>query len=156
MLPRHAAVGGGRFTPRLGRVNTALSVLALLAASTALGLQLAPRFRRAPDQVADVADLPVDALGLRHEVAALRAEASSALKHLAVVRYDAFDTASDRSVGGQLSWSLAILDDHGDGTVLTSIHGRTEARTYAKSVSAWRSDQQLSPEESDAVAHARG
>ena len=137
-------------------MNTALSVLALLAALTALGLQLAPRFRREPERVVDVSDLPEDALGLRHEVAALRAEAASALKNLAVVRYDAFDTASDRSVGGQLSWSLAILDDHGDGTVLTSIHGRTEARTYAKSISGWRCDVPLSPEEAEAIAHARG
>ena len=156
MLPRHAVAGGARFTPRVGGVNTALSVLALLAALTALGLQLAPRFRPAPAPAVDASDLPADGLGLRHEVAALRAEAGSALKHLAVVRYDAFDTGSDRSVGGQLSWSLALLDDHGDGAVLTSIHGRTEARTYAKSISAWRCDQPLSPEESDAVAHARG
>ena len=131
-------------------MNTALSVLALLVALTALGIQLAPRFRHVPDEVVDVSDLPEDALGLRHEVAALRAEAASALKNLAVVRYDAFD-----DTGGQLSWSLAILDDHGDGTVLTSIHGRTEARTYAKSIAGWRCEQPLSPEEADAVAHAR-
>ncbi|MFL6173495.1 MAG: DUF4446 family protein [Marmoricola sp.] len=131
-------------------MNTALSVLALLVGLTALGLQLAPRFRQAPEQVVDASDLPQDALGLRHEVAALRAEAATALKHLAVVRYDAFE-----DTGGQLSWSLAILDDHGDGTVLTSIHGRTEARTYAKSISSWRCDQPLSPEETDAVVHAR-
>jgi hypothetical protein len=132
-------------------VTTALSVLAFLAALTALGLQLAPRFRKGTDEVVDVSDLPEDTLGLRHEVAALRAEAASALKHLAVVRYDAYE-----DTGGQLSWSLAILDDHGDGTVLTSIHGRTEARTYAKSISTWQCDQPLSPEEADAVAHARG
>ena len=132
-------------------MNTALSVLALLLAGTALGLQLAPRFRQTPEDVVDASDLPQDALGLRHEVAALRAEASSALKHLAVVRYDAFE-----DTGGQLSWSLAILDDHGDGTVLTSIHGRTEARTYAKSIADWRCEQPLSPEEADAIAHARG
>src|SRR5690242_1847282 len=144
MVPRHAVVGGRGFTPSLDRVNTALSVLALLAALTALGLQLAPRFQKAPEQVVDTSDLPEDALGLRHEVAALRAEATTALKHLAVVRYDAFE-----DTGGQLSWSLAILDDHGDGTVLTSIHGRTEARTYAKSIAGWRCDQPLSPEEPD-------
>lgn len=132
-------------------MTTALSVLAFLAALTALGLQLAPRFRKGTDEVVDVSDLPEDTLGLRHEVAALRAEAASALKHLAVVRYDAYE-----DTGGQLSWSLAILDDHGDGTVLTSIHGRTEARTYAKSISTWQCDQPLSPEEADAVAHARG
>ncbi|THJ05763.1 DUF4446 family protein, partial [Nocardioides sp.] len=84
------------------------------------------------------------------EVAALRAEAVGALRHLAVVRYDAFE-----EMGGRLSWSLALLDDAGDGVVLTSIRGRNEARTYAKSVSGWASDQELSPEESEAVAHAR-
>jgi hypothetical protein len=95
-------------------------------------------------------DLPADAAGLRREVAALRAEAAGALRHLAVVRYDAFE-----EMGGRLSWSLALLDDAGDGVVLTSIRGRNEARTYAKSVSDWASDQELSPEETEAVAHAR-
>ena len=69
--------------------------------------------------------------GLRQEVAALRAEARDALRHLAVVRYDAFG-----DMGGHLSWSLALLDDGGNGVVLTSIHGRSESRTYAKSIAA--------------------
>jgi hypothetical protein len=132
-------------------VNTALSVLALLVALGALVVALQNRSaatRRA--RSAEASDLPQDALGLRHEVAALSGEAASALKHLAVVRYDAFG-----DMGGHLSWSLALLDDHGDGAVLTSIHGRNEARTYAKSISAWTCEQQLSPEEEDAVAHAR-
>ena len=94
--------------------------------------------------------LPEDVHGLRQEVAALRAEAQDALRHLAVVRYDAFG-----DMGGHLSWSLALLDDGGHGVVLTSIHGRSEARTYAKSVSAWSSEQQLSPEEEEAIAGAR-
>jgi hypothetical protein len=132
-------------------VNTALSVLALLVALAALALALqSRRTTRARAGSAEADDLPVDALGLRHEVAALRAEAATALKHLAVVRYDAFG-----DTGGQLSWSLALLDDHGDGAVLTSIHGRNEGRTYAKSISAWTCAQQLSPEEDEAVAHAR-
>ena len=84
-------------------------------------------------------------MGLRQEVAALRAEAAGALRHLAVVRYDAFG-----DMGGHLSWSLALLDDGGDGVVLTSIHGRSDARTYAKNVVGWSSEQQLSPEEEDA------
>ena len=133
-------------------MNTAISVLALLVALAALGLVLQPRLtarRRGP--AVDASDLPEDALGLRHEVAALRGEAASALKHLAVVRYDAFGTGLDKSRGGQLSWSLALLDDHGDGTVLTSIHGRNEARAYAKSVTGWSCEQQLSPEEQEAI-----
>ncbi|MCW2785141.1 MAG: hypothetical protein JWP74_1658 [Marmoricola sp.] len=132
-------------------MNTALSVLALLVALVALVLQLLPRFRRTENDLADVSDLPEDALGLRHEVAALRAEAASALKNIAVVRYDAFE-----GTGGQLSWSLALVDDYGTGTVLTSIHGRTEARTYAKSIEGWACDQPLSLQETEALAYARG
>ena len=94
--------------------------------------------------------LPEDVHGLRQEVAALRTEGRDALRHLAVVRYDAFG-----DMGGHLSWSLALLDDGGHGVVLTSIHGRSEARTYAKSISGWSCEQQLSPEEDEAIAHAR-
>ena len=94
--------------------------------------------------------LPEDVYGLRQEVAALRAEARDALRHLAVVRYDAFG-----DMGGHLSWSVALLDDSGHGVVLTSIHGRSDSRTYAKSISAWSCEQQLSPEEQEAIEHAR-
>ena len=81
----------------------------------------------------------------------LRQEAAGAVRRLALVRYDAFG-----DMGGRLSWSLALLDDSGAGVVLTSIHGRSEARTYAKNVSRWTSEQQLSPEEQDAITGARG
>ena len=94
--------------------------------------------------------LPTDVQGLRGEVQALRTEVSDALRHLAVVRYDAFG-----DMGGHLSWSLALLDDAGNGVVLTSIHGRSDARTYAKNVSDWVCDQQLSPEEEEAIKFAR-
>ena len=135
-------------SPHYGRcVAVVLALLALLVALAALAV--AARGVR-PAATGTVEDLPVDAAGLRREVAALRAEAAGALRHLAVVRYDAFD-----EMGGRLSWSLALLDDAGDGVVLTSIRGRNEARTYAKSIAGWSSDQELSPEESEAVAHAR-
>src|SRR6476619_7271941 len=78
---------------------------------------------------------------------AVRAEGGDALRHLAVVRYDAFG-----DMGGHLSWSLALLDDAGNGVVLTSIHGRSDARTYAKNVASWSSQQQLSPAEDEAIA----
>jgi len=87
---------------------------------------------------------------IRDEVAALRGEVADALRHLAVVRYDAFG-----DMGGQLSWSLALLDDAGNGTVLTSIHGRSDSRTYAKSIRGWSCEQQLSAEEVEAIDFAR-
>jgi hypothetical protein len=122
----------------------ALAAIAVVFSVVALRRLGATRRRSGADA------LPEDVHGLRQEVAALRAEARDALRHLAVVRYDAFG-----DMGGHLSWSLALLDDSGHGVVLTSIHGRSEARTYAKNVSGWTSEQQLSPEEEEAIASAR-
>jgi len=128
-----------------------LDVAALVVALAAAGLAVvALRRQAARRQTPDADALPEDVQGLRQEVAALRVEGGDALRHLAVVRYDAFG-----DMGGHLSWSLALLDDAGNGVVLTSIHGRSDARTYAKSISSWTCEQQLSPEEDDAIAHAR-
>jgi hypothetical protein len=122
--------------------------LALALVALALTLQTRQASRRRTGDGEDA--LPEDVHGLRQEVAALRLEAADALRHLAVVRYDAFG-----DMGGQMSWSLALLDDHGNGVVLTSIHGRSDARSSAKSIASWACEQQLSPEEEDAIAHAR-
>ena len=128
-----------------------LASLALLAALVALLLSVVALRRLSAGRRGTGAEaLPEDVHGLRQEVAALRSETRDALRHLAVVRYDAFG-----DMGGHLSWSLALLDDGGHGVVLTSIHGRSEARTYAKNISGWTCEQQLSPEEEEAIAHAR-
>jgi hypothetical protein len=131
----------------LGGVVLLALMLLVVIAVVAVAVVLVARASKAPDAVHD---LPADVVGLRQEVAALRAEAQGALRHLGLVRYDAFN-----DVGGRLSWSLALVDDGGNGVVLTAIHGRSEARSYAKSLSGWTSDQPMSPEEQDAVASAR-
>ncbi|NHA68591.1 DUF4446 family protein [Phycicoccus flavus] len=84
------------------------------------------------------------------DLAALRSEVGQALKHVAVVRYDAFG-----DMGGRLSFSAAVVDDDGDGIVLSSIHARGESRTYAKGVVGGTSDATLTPEEQQALAAAR-
>ena len=131
---------------------TAVSlVLVLLIALAALAFSVLALRRGTAGRRGSGADaLPEDVYGLRQEVAALRAETRDALRHLAVVRYDAFG-----DMGGHLSWSVALLDDSGHGVVLTSIHGRSEARTYAKNVAGWACDQATSPEEDEAVSIAK-
>lgn len=84
------------------------------------------------------------------DLAALRHDVSQALRHVAVVRYDAFG-----DMGGRLSFSAAIIDDTGDGLVISSIHGRGESRTYAKGVVGGDADATLTPEERQALAAAR-
>ena len=84
------------------------------------------------------------------DLAALRHDISRALRHVAVVRYDAFG-----DMGGRLSFSTAIIDDAGDGLVVSSIHGRGESRTYAKDIVGGDADATLTPEERQALAAAR-
>lgn len=124
-----------------------LVVVALLVSLAALAVAL----RRPGTTSGGAAEVPADVAGLRAEVAALKRELAGAVRHVAVVRYDAFG-----DMGGHLSWSLALLDDAGDGVLLTSIHGRQDTRTYAKTVVGFGCEQPLSDEEQQALAHVRG
>lgn len=103
---------------------------------------------RTMDEFADLRD---EVLTLDSRLAATRRDLAMALRHVSVVRYDAFG-----DMGGRFSFSAALLDDAGDGLVITSIHARSETRTYLKGLSAGDSDITLSPEEQQAVRLARG
>lgn len=70
-----------------------------------------------------------------------------AVSHAAVVRYDAFSY-----MGGDQSFSVAILDAHGTGAVISAINGRSDTRVYAKPVRNGSSDAALSAEEQQAIA----
>lgn len=73
------------------------------------------------------------------------------VRRVGLLRYDAFE-----DVGGRLSFSCALLDEHGNGVVLTSINGRQETRVYAKPVSGGTSSHNLSMEEEEAIRRALG
>lgn len=73
-----------------------------------------------------------------------------AVRDVAVLHYDALEEMS-----GARSFSLAMLNAHGDGVVVTSINGRTETRTYAKAVTRGEADHLLSPEEYRVIRSAR-
>jgi hypothetical protein len=87
---------------------------------------------------------------LGQQLAATQAGLKLSLQHLAIVRYDAFG-----DMGGRMSWSVALLDDNGDGVVLTSINSRNDARSYAKEIKAFESEAKLSPEEEEALETLR-
>ncbi len=130
---------------------TSLVLLALALSGVALAVALSgARHQSARRRRAASSELPTDVKGLRSEVAALVEQSRLALRQPEVLRYDAFG-----DMGGRLSWSLALVDEAGTGVVLTSIHGRSDARSYAKSLVDWESDQPLSPEEDAVIASAR-
>ncbi len=99
----------------------------------------------------EISDLSYEVTATQRELQVTRRDLAAALRHVAVVRYDAFG-----DMGGRYSFSAALLDDAGDGLMITSIHGRTETRTYLKGVVDGSSDIDLSPEEQQAMATARG
>ena len=68
------------------------------------------------------------------------------IAHRALVRYDAYG-----ELAGKQSISLALLDAHGNGVVLSSIAHRDTARLYCKPVASGEGEQPLSPEEQEAV-----
>jgi len=74
-----------------------------------------------------------------------------ALRFQGLVRYDAY-----RDMGGQQSWSIALLDATRTGAVVTSLHARDHARVYLKEMAGGVANQRLSPEEERAVALAMG
>jgi hypothetical protein len=130
-------------TSSLAVVATGLSVFALLVV-VALAVQVG-RLRRSWEAAA----LRPQAVDLRRSSPAPGPRDARALTRVAVVRYDAFG-----DLAGALSFSAALLDDAGNGLVLSSINGRSETRTYAKGVTAGESDAPLSPEEQEAIAEA--
>lgn len=97
-----------------------------------------------------------EVVSVRKEVAALREDTGElreldrhAVSRTGMVRYDAFD-----DMGGHLSFSAALLDERGDGLVVTAINGRTDTRVYAKTVERGDSRHNLSDEERSAITRA--
>lgn len=149
-------------------VLTTLAALALVVAVisvavAARALKLAQRSSRDYQRIAvadsDVVDVLLDRISsidmatktveeLAELVQATRDDVAHTLRHVSVVRYDAF-----RDLAGRLSFSVALLNDAGDGMMLTSLRGRSETQFIAKAVMA-DDVESLTPEEREAVAYA--
>lgn len=67
-----------------------------------------------------------------------------------MVRYNAFGEE-----GNDLSYSVAFIDDHRNGVVLTSIYNRGESNSYAKPIINGSSNYKLSQEEISVVEKAQ-
>ncbi len=97
-------------------------------------------FRTLHDYVEDMA------ARLEARMTSAEGRLDAAIAYRALVRYDAYGEMS-----GQQSTSIALLDASRSGVVLSSIHHRDQARIYAKRVRGGSGEQELSPEELEAV-----
>jgi len=79
----------------------------------------------------------------------LKVESKAHFKKIGFVRYNPFS-----GVGGDQSFSVALLNDHNNGVVLTSLFSREGNRVYAKIVEKGVSPHVLSDEEKQAIQEA--
>jgi hypothetical protein len=79
----------------------------------------------------------------------LSVTSSLASQKISIVRFNPFG-----DTGGDQSFSLAVLDGHDSGYVLTSIHGRQGTRVYVKPVDFGKSKYTLSAEEQQSLQQA--
>ena len=76
----------------------------------------------------------------------LETRSQRSLQHIGMVRYNPFD-----DTGSDQSFAIALLDDRRDGVVISSLHGRSNTRIFAKPVADGSSAHNLSDEEAEAI-----
>jgi hypothetical protein len=70
-------------------------------------------------------------------------------QHIGMIRYNAFD-----NIGSDQSFSIAVLNEYGDGFVLTSLYGRNMSTVFAKPIKGRKSSYPLTDEELEAIKRA--
>ena len=86
---------------------------------------------------------------IMNQINGLDKDLESCVQKVGIVRYSAFqDTGSD------LSFTLALLDEHDNGGVFNGIYSREMSNIYAKPVENGNSKYTLSEEEQEAIKRA--
>lgn len=101
------------------------------------------------DYMRAVKDVEDHCFNIDNELKKVRKMAEEGYQKIGFVRYNPFG-----DVGGNLSFSICLLDDHNNGFVISSIHSREGTRVYSKTVHGGGSEYNLSEEEKGAIALA--
>jgi hypothetical protein len=110
--------------------------------------------KKEPENIEEVLDqlrkLQENFKKISEELEAQKKQNKFAIQKLGIVRFNPF-----REVGGDQSFSLALLDDNNTGAVLTSHYTRKENRIYGKPLKEGKSEYPLSEEEQEAIKIAK-
>lgn len=87
----------------------------------------------------------------KKDIRALNKQLSKAIQKIGLVKYDAY-----QQMGGLLSFSLALLDEHDNGIIFNSVHSSEGCYTYTKEVKMGSCSIELSNEEKVALEQAMG
>ncbi len=87
---------------------------------------------------------------LSQELENLKKEEKFSIQKVGIIRYNPF-----KEVGGDQSFSVALLDGNDSGIVITSLFSREGNRVYGKSIKNGQSEYSLSEEERQAIEKAK-
>ena len=82
----------------------------------------------------------------RKDILALYRKLESTFQKVGIVKYDAFN-----QMGGQLSFSLALLDENDNGFILNSVHSAEGCYSYTKEIKNGLCEISLGDEEKKAL-----
>ena len=111
------------------------------------GLSLEDIMKNCVDSVAKIEER--NELISKHALT-LNDRVSHALRNAQTIRYKAFDAN-----GSNQSFSIALLNEKGNGVVISSLHSRDRMSTFAKPVEHYVSSYDLTEEEQGVVAEAK-
>ena len=83
------------------------------------------------------------------ELEDIKLQGKLSIQKIGVVRFNPF-----KEVGGDQSFSIALLDANNDGVVITSLYTREGNRVYGKPIKNGKSEYSLSEEEKTAIEKA--
>lgn len=86
---------------------------------------------------------------MEKKFSSLEIKQTYAIQKVGFIRYNAFS-----DVGNELSYSIALLDGHDSGFVLSSLYNRDDSVSYSKSLKNGKSKIPLSTEEKIAIDRA--
>lgn len=101
--------------------------------------------------VEDNKSLKITADRNRKDIRTLFKKMESAYQKMGLVKYDAF-----HQMGGQLSFSLALLDENNNGFIINSVHSTEGCYSYTKEIKNGACSISLGKEEAEALEMAIG
>lgn len=87
----------------------------------------------------------------KKDIRVLYRNMESAYQKMGLVKYDAFN-----QMGGQLSFSLALLDENNNGFIINSVHSTEGCYSYTKEIKNGSCSISLGKEEEEALSIAMG
>ncbi|MDQ5883614.1 MAG: hypothetical protein QG654_528 [Patescibacteria group bacterium] len=73
----------------------------------------------------------------------------TSLTGVGVVRFNPFTNS-----GGNQSFAIALLDEHGNGVIISTLYGREKTSIFAKPIAKYKSEFELTKEEAEALEKA--